>query len=390
MNRRWIRIIGFGILVLVVIGLAGWFAIRQFVNPRPFLGDGATADILLPAGFEATVFASGLNGPRFGHVGPDGHLYVADRGNGRIVRLPDEDGDGVADSIEVFAADVPSVHSIVYHEGAWYAGITAGVLRLVDTDGDGRVDETTTLIDNYTPAGNHSTRTLAFLPDGRLLLSAGSTCNVCEEEDPRRAAITVYDSPVGQNQLTGEQLFATGLRNAVGVMVNPNTGEVWATNNGRDLMGDDIPPETIYIVEEGGEYGFPACHNGDILDPEFGEPGSCEGVIEPVAEMQAHMAPLGLTFYTGDSFPEEYHGDLFIALHGSWNRSTPVGYKVMRMPLQDGQPTRRPPEDFAIGWLNEDNSADGRPVDVIVGSDGALYVTDDKGGFVYRIQYVGE
>ena len=387
MKDLWTRI-GIGFLVFLLIGAGvAYFLFSRVANIGPSLGSGELADILLPNGFEATIFAEGLNGPRFSHVGPDGHLYVADRRNNRIVRLPDENGDGRADSIEIFAEELNAVHSLVFHEGAWYVGVPSGVIRLEDTNNDGTADSRTTLIDTYTPPGQHSTRTIEFLPDGRLLISAGSTCNVCLEEDPRRAAITVYDSPVGQDQLTGEQIFATGLRNAVGLAINPATGQLWATNNGRDLMGDDLPPESIYIVEEGKDYGWPFCHSGDLIDPDMGEDNSCESVEQPAATMQAHVAPLGMTFYTGNTFPDEYHGDLFIALHGSWNRSSPVGYSIVRLPLQNGELMRRPVEDFAIGWLKEDNSADGRPVDVTVGSDGALYVTDDKGGFVYRIQY---
>jgi glucose/arabinose dehydrogenase len=219
-----------------------------------------------------------------------------------------------------------------------------------------------------------------------MVLSIGSTCNVCQEEDPRRAAIVVYDGPGG----TGEGIFAKGLRNAVGLALHPGTGDLWATNNGRDLMGDDIPPETVYIVREGGDYGWPRCHSGDVPDPEYGGPGACDDVVQPVVQMQAHSAPLGLVFYTGSAFPPDYHGDLFIAFHGSWNRSVPTGYKVVRLPLDEGLPSG-PVEDFATGWLDQDTYlASGRPVGLAVGPDGALYVSDDKGGFIYRIIYQGE
>lgn len=391
MNKRKIFFSSLAVflLLLILIGVGGYFLVSRFSNIRPMLGSGEVTDIFVPSDFEVTVFAEGLNGPRFMHVGPDGTLYVADRGNDRIVRLPDANEDGRADAIEVFAEEVSRVHSLVFHEDGWYVGVPSGVIRLADHDGDGTIESRTVLIDTYTPPGQHSTRTIEFLPDGRLVLSAGSTCNVCQESDPRRAAITAYDSPVGKARLTGEQIFATGLRNAVGLAVNPTTGELWATNNGRDLMGDDLPPETIYIVEEGKDYGWPFCHSGNIVDPEMGDENSCQNVEIPTATMQAHVAPLGMTFYTGDSFPESYHGDLFVALHGSWNRSEPVGYSVVRLRLEDGEVGRRPVENFAVGWLKEDNSASGRPVDVVVGSDGALYISDDKGGVIYRIQYKG-
>ena len=373
------------VAVCVVTAVIIYFYVRQRVNFAGVAGDARVANITLPDGFGVQVFADGLSGPRFMAVGPDGVLYVADRGNDRIVALPDANGDGQADEIRVVADGLNNPHNLVYHEGSWYVAVTEGVVRLDDTDGDGVAEGFTTLLDTFLPPGQHSSRTIAFLPDGRLLISAGSTCNVCEEEDPRRAAITVYDSPVGQDQLTGEQIYATGLRNAVGLAIHPETGAVWATNNGRDLLGDDLPPETVYLVEEGGNYGWPYCHSGTVVDPDFGFEGACEQAGQPVVTMQAHSAPLGLTFYTGDTFPAEYQGDLFVAFHGSWNRRVPTGYKIVRVPL-DGSSPIGPVEDFATGWLNEDDySSDGRPVDITVGADGALYVSDDKGGYIYRI-----
>ncbi len=372
------------LLLLLVVAAAAfiWFlpVIRQ-TNIRGALGSGDVADVELLSGFQANVYAEGLTGPRFIAFGPDGALYVADRGADRIARLPDEDGDGRADAIHTFADGLNSPHSLVYHEGAWYVGVPSGVVRLVDEDGDGTADQQQTIVGDLPTSGSHSTRTVAFLPDGRMVVSIGSSCNVCFEEDNRRAAVMVYDSAEGDNP----QLFATGLRNAVGLTIHPDTGELWATNNGRDLMGDDIPPETVYIIEEGATYGWPSCHNGDIPDPDFGGPDACNRVEQPVVELQAHTAPLGLVFYTGDSFPAEYHGDLFIATHGSWNRSVPVGYNVMRVPMDGGRPTGAA-EAFATGWLNEETGeSSGRPVGLAVGRDGALYVSDDKGGFIYRI-----
>lgn len=354
------------------------------VNLVGSLGRGQRIEVTLPPGFTANLFASGLSGPRFIAFGPDGVLYVADRGNGRIAALPDANNDGMADALHTFADNLTQPHSLVYHQGARYVGMPSGVIRLMDGDGDGVAETRETLIDDY-PTGGHSTRTVLFLPDGRMVVSVGSSCNVCVEDDPRRAALVVYDGPEADN----EQIFATGLRNAVGLALHPATGELWATNNGRDMMGDDLPPETIYLVRQGDHYGWPTCHSGRIIDPDMGQAGDCDGVNPPVVEMQAHSAPLGLVFYTGTQFPADYQGDLFVAFHGSWNRREPTGYKVVRIPLDGSTPTG-PAEDFATGWLSlAENMAYGRPVGLAVGPDGALYVSDDKGGLIYRITYSG-
>ena len=231
------------------------------------------------------------------------------------------------------------------------------------------------------PSGGHNTRTVLFSPDwSTLYVSVGSSCNVCEEEDSRRAAILRYD-PDGSRA----SIYASGLRNAVGITIRPGTDELWATVNGRDMLGDDLPPETVYRVREGEDYGWPRCHSGRIVDPEFGGPDACQGVPLPMMEMQAHSAPLGLAFYTGQAFPEQYRGDLFVAFHGSWNRRVPTGYKVVRIPMQDGTPGAA--QDFAAGWLTEEGSVWGRPVDVITGPDGGLYISDDSGGVIYRVYY---
>jgi glucose/arabinose dehydrogenase len=340
--------------------------------------------VTLPPGFAISVFASGLSDPRMMAIGPDGELYVAEREAGRIVRLPDRDGDGVADGLEVVGADLASPSSLAfYRDGSLYVGETRRVVRLSQPDGDGVYQQREIIVDGL-PAGGHNTRTVLFSPDwASLFVSVGSSCNVCAEEDPRRAAILRYN-PDG----SGEQIFAAGLRNAVGITFRPGTDELWASNNGRDMLGDDLPPDTVQLVRQGDDFGWPRCHSGRISDPEFGGPQACKGVTAPAVELQAHSAPLGLTFYNGNQFPEEYRGDLFVAYHGSWNRSAPTGYKMVRMPMDGAQPG--PTQDFAAGWLGADGSAWGRPVDVITAPDGSLFVSDDAGGKVYRIFYVGD
>jgi glucose/arabinose dehydrogenase len=340
--------------------------------------------INLPAGFGISVFSAALSSPRMMTLGPDDQLTVADRGAGRIVRLPDRDGDGVADGLEVIAGDLRAPSSIAFYaDGSLYVGETTQVLRLSAPDEAGVFQKREVIVGGL-PDGGHSTRTVLFGPDwATLFVSIGSSCNVCVEEDERRATIVRYN-PDG----SGEKIYARGLRNAVGITFRPGTNELWATNNGRDWLGDDLPPETIYVVEGEDDAGWPYCHSGRIEDPDFGGPNACDGVLAPAVEMQAHSAPLGLTFYSGQQFPDEYHGDLFVAFHGSWNRTTPTGYKVVRIPMQNGSPG--PVQDFATGWLREDGSNWGRPVDVLTAADGSLYVSDDSAGVIYRIFYSGE
>jgi glucose/arabinose dehydrogenase len=337
--------------------------------------------IALPPGFGIAAYARGLNGPRMLEVGPDGHLYVAERGAGRILRLPDRDGNGQADSAEVIADGLDAPSSLAfYRDGSLYVGETTRVLRLSEPDEQGVFQNRQVIVDGL-PSGGHNTRTVLFSPDwSRLYISIGSSCNVCDEDDPRRAAIVSYN-PDG----SGESIYASGLRNAVGITFRPGTDELWATNNGRDMLGDDLPPETVYLVQQGDDYGWPRCHSGRMVDPEFGGRDACQGVPSPKVEMQAHSAPLGLAFYSGEAFPEEYRGDLFVAFHGSWNRRVPTGYKVVRIPMENG--VLGVVQDFASGWLRDDGSVWGRPVDVITGPDGNLYVSDDSGGLIYRIFY---
>jgi glucose/arabinose dehydrogenase len=348
---------------------------------QPSQGLPTEKPVALPPGFGISVFAEGLIEPRMMAVGPDGYLYVAERSANRIIRLPDRDGDNVADGVEVAAGGLKAPSSLAfYQDGSLYVGETTRVLRMSEPDEQGVFQKSEVIVDGL-PSGGHNTRTVLFSPDwSTLFVSVGSSCNVCDEEDPRRAAILRYNPDGSQ-----EKIYASGLRNAVGITFRPDSDELWATNNGRDMLGDDLPPDTVNLVREGDDFGWPRCHSGRIPDPQYGGSDACAGGKPPAVELQAHSAPLGLTFYTGTQFPEAYRGDLFVAFHGSWNRSQPTGYKVVCMPMENGQ--AGPVEDFATGWLDADGSAWGRPVDVVTGQDGSLYISDDAGGKVYRIYY---
>jgi uncharacterized protein (TIGR03437 family) len=225
--------------------------------------------------------------------------------------------------------------------------------------------------------GGHSTRTILWDAGGKLIATAGSTCNICNESDPRRAAAIAFNADG-----SGMEVFARGLRNTVGLALHPVTGEIWSTDNGGDNLGEDQPPEEINILRSGGDYGWPRCFGNGSRYPGFS--GDCSSQTPPELAMQAHSAPLGIGFYTGDAFPARYRNDAFVAFHGSWNRSQPTGYKVVRIVASSGRATGI--EDFLTGFLRGSTTS-GRPVHAISGPDGALYVSDDANGVVYRIRY---
>ncbi|MFO7167749.1 MAG: PQQ-dependent sugar dehydrogenase [Chloroflexota bacterium] len=348
----------------------------------PVTAEGLPHPLYVPDGFAVSLFAKLPGRTRFMAFSPQGVLYAAvpEAGVGAIVALPDEDRDGRADLVDIVANELLRPHDIEFHDGALWVAQQDAVLKLTEPDPTGYFTRRETVLGDLPYGGNHWTKTIGFGPDGKLYLSIGSSCNVCIESDWRRAAITRYNVDGSD-----PELFATGMRNAVDFTWNER-GELVATNNGRDEMGDEIPPDAIYITTGGEDFGWPRCHAGDIPDPEFGGPDACDGVAQPAFRIPAHSAPLGLTFYNGDQFPPDYRGDLLVALHGSFNRAEKTGYKVVRIRMEDGRPVSM--EDFITGWL-VDNNAWGRPVGVVVGPDGALYVSDDLFDAIYRVTYEG-
>ena len=346
--------------------------------------DGQTLN--LPPGFAVNLYAAGVSGVRWLGLGPGGLLYATAPGAGKVYTLPDANGDGVADAVQTFADGLPGVHGIAFRDGVVYVATESQIIRLSDSNGDGTADKRTVLASDLPSGGGHSTRTLLFQPDGSLLVAAGSSCNVCKETNAKRAAVSLYSADG-----TFQRIFAAGLRNAVGLIAQPGSNTIWASVNGRDGLGDNTPPETIYQVQAGQNYGWPYCYGQRIPDTTQSPPaGYCAQTGVPAVEMQAHSAPLGLAFYDGKQFPAQFAGDLFVAFHGSWNRSVPTGYKLVRVRFVNGQPDSRAGnalvEDFATGW-NRNGAVWGRPVEPLVAPDGALLLTDDKAGAIYRITY---
>lgn len=377
--QRLVRLTLFTFIAVAVLGVGAWLLREPLLSAVGISFDSGSpgeTTLVLAEGHEAGVYASGLKNPRFMAVAPDGTLVVAESGENRVLALPDRDGDGRADEQIVVGSDYDVAHSVAFADDGSLLVAGSGMLFRVTLD-DQFQEIGREVVLEYVPSGQHSTRTVAVAPDGSLLVSVGSSCNVCWENDEERATI-ITAPPEGGSW----RVLMRGLRNAVGVAFDPATGEAWATNNGRDMLGDDLPPETLYRVVDGADAGWPRCHAGDLVDPDFGdEPdpvtgqSGCEGVTAPAATFQAHMAPLGIAFWDGAAV---------IAFHGSWNRSEKVGYEVWRLPWDDGP--AGPPEVLAGGFLDpETGDATGRPAGVTTGADGALYVSDDKGGFIYRI-----
>jgi glucose/arabinose dehydrogenase len=340
----------------------------------------------MPAGFHIAVFAQ-VDGPRMLTFSPGGVLLVSASSEGKVVALPDARHAGKPERVVTVLSDLNEPHGLAIYEGKLYVAENDKVRRYDWDEANLRATNPKTIAD-LPRDGGHSTRTILF-HGGKMYVSAGSSCNVCIERDPRRAAVMEFN-PDG----SGQRIFAKGLRNAVGMAVNPKTDTVWVTVNGRDWLGDDLPPEVIVdLGKNGGDAGWPYCYGDRIPDSNFTKPGDdrCRSVIPPKVQMQAHTAPLGLAFYEGSMLPPEYRNNIFVALHGSWNRNVPTGYKVVRVKIDDkGQP-QGGAEDFITGWLAPGETKRGRwmgrPVDIGFGPDGSMYVSDDSGNVIYRVTY---
>lgn len=367
------------LLLLLPLLLSAWALAEQ----TPF----DLSKLKLPEGFHISVFANDIDSARMLTLSPGGVLLVSESGEGKVVALPDPKRSGKAARVVNVLSGLNEPHGIAFYEGKLYVAENDRVRRYDWDEATLRATNPTKLAD-LPGRGGHSTRSIVF-NGGKMYISAGSSCNVCVEKDPRRAAVMEFN-PDG----SGLKIFAKGLRNAVGIAVNPKTDTVWATVNGRDWLGDNLPPETIYdLGKNGGDGGWPYCYGDRVPDPNFTKSGDnrCQSVLEPKVQMQAHSAPLGLAFYEGSVFPPEYRNNIFVAFHGSWNRSNPTGYKIIRVKLDDkGQPIGGA-QDFITGWLAPGETKHGRwmgrPVGIAFADDGSMYVSDDAGGVIYRVTY---
>ena len=340
------------------------------------------ATLKVPDGFAVSVFASGLQGARLMAVSPEGIVVLAKRAD--VVALPDANHDGVAEP-RVLLSGMSYAHSLAFKDGYLYIGTTPAVVRVKWAQGGvaGPV-ETFVELPTSTPA-MHTSRSIAFGPDGRLYVGIGSSCNVCVEGDPRRTTIQVFDGAGSKGRP-----FASGLHNAVGFDWDPATGRLWSADTGQEQLGDDTPPDEINLIEDGKHYGFPFFYGRNVASavPELKDAPRTltpADVVAPAFELPAHASPLGLTFYRGSQFPAAFRSSMFVAIHGSSARSSKIGYTVVRVVMKDGRPVAS--EDFVTGWLT-DGVVSGRPAGLVTGADGALYISDDNKGFIYRVAAV--
>ncbi len=360
MRRTWLL----SLATLLPLSLPADWATRRALDLK---------ELQLPPGFEIEIHARDLGSARLLAFSPTGVLFVSDQGD-RILAIPE------AGRVLTFASGLRQPHGLAFRGNDLYVAENHRIVVFRNATQPsliaGPPEQVATL-----PGGaeGHSTRTILWDAEGKLIATAGSTCNICNESDPRRATAMRFNADG-----SGMEIFSRGLRNTVGLALHPSTGEIWGADNGGDNLGDDQPPEEINILRSGGDYGWPRCYGSGLRYPGFS--GNCSFQTAPELAMQAHSAPLGMGFYTGDAFPARYRHDAFVAFHGSWNRSQPTGYKVVRILASSGRATGI--EDFLTGFLRGTTTS-GRPVHAITGPDGALYVSDDANGVVYRVRYAG-
>jgi len=364
-----------GIIALALSLAPGFYA-------APIEGQVKLDLIELPPGFTIKVYAQDVENVRQLALGDEGTIFAGSRKAGKVHAVVDENGDQLADRVYLIDEDLTMPSGVEFRSGSLWVGAVDRILRY---------DAIESLLDNppepmvvngdFPDKTHHGWKYLRFGPDDRLYVPVGAPCNICDE--PGFANIRRIDADGG-----GNEVFVSGVRNSVGLAFHPKTGNLWFTDNGRDVLGEDIPSDELnHVTQPGMHFGYPYCHQGDIPDPEFGDEESCAGYSPPAAKLGAHVAAVGLTFYEGEMFPKRYKGQLFIAQHGSWNRSEKVGYRIVAVDIDDNGDVAGQ-EVFASGWLQGEEDW-GRPNDVLLMPDGSLLVSDDKTNAIYRISYDG-
>jgi glucose/arabinose dehydrogenase len=339
----------------------------------------------LPPGFSVQVYAPEVPNARSIALGRKGTVFVSTRRDDKVYALVDENGDYAVDRVHVVAQGLDTPNGVAYKDGSLYIAEIARLLRLDGIDDKlAEPPKPVVVTDKLPDKEHHGWRYIRFGPDGLLYIPIGAPCNVCDAPEPIFSTVARM-KPDG----TGLEVFATGVRNSVGFDWHPQTKELWFTENGRDALGNDLPPDELNRAPKAGlNFGFPACHAGVIVDPEYARGHACTEFERPVQNLGPHVAALGMRFYTGKMFPEDYRGSAIIAEHGSWNREKKLGYRLMRVRLDGDRAVSYEP--FVTGFLDEaKDEVWGRPVDVEMLDDGSMLVSDDHAGAVYRITYRG-
>jgi glucose/arabinose dehydrogenase len=349
--------------------------------------DPQLSKLKLPEGFKINFYAKNVDNARSLALGDNGTVFVGNREGHNVYALVDADKDGIAEKKYTIAKDLKSPNGVAFHNGSLYIAEISKVWKIDNIESSLENPPTPILVnDSFPTAEHHGWKYISFGPDGKLYVPVGAPCNVCDdnERDKRFASIMRMNADG-----SGLEVYANGIRNTVGFTWHPQTNELWFTDNGRDMMGDDIPPDELNIsVKKDEHFGFPYCHAGDIIDPEFNKGRKCSEFKPPVANLTPHGAALGIKFNTGSMFPHEYTNQAFIAEHGSWNRSKPIGYRVMLVTL-NGNNRVKSYTPFIDGWL-VNGEAWGRPVDVLFLKDGSMLISDDHANAVYRVTYQGK
>lgn len=333
----------------------------------------------LPAGFHIETWVGEIPNARSMARAEGGTLFVGTRQGGVVYAVRAKD-DGSREVLTI-ARGLDMPNGVAVHDGALYVAEMAKIWRYDDIERHLDAPPAPVLVAELPSERHHGWRYIGFGPDGKLYVSIGAPCNVCDRDAEDFATIIRMNADG-----SGREVIARGVRNSVGFTWHPTSGELWFTDNGRDMLGDDVPPcELNRLGRIGEHFGFPACHGAAIADPEFGKPGGCAATTPPVQELGPHVAPLGVRFYTGTQFPQAYRGQVFIAEHGSWNRSERIGYRITLVRLDGNRAVSYTP--FITGWLAPDGSVSGRPVDLLQLPDGSMLISDDKAGVIYRVTY---
>lgn len=411
MSSRNVFLLLIGFVLLIVVGNYSYTYLKEKppaaliklvtkTKPPPPLPAGVQAPFTAPAGFTATIFSREIPGARVMIRDSQGTMLVSETDGGKVVALPDLDMDGQADRTVIILQGLKQPHGLALRcrdasvpnatssDCLLYVAET-GTLTSYRYDANTFKATTSEIVTTFPTGSGHFTRTLLLSPDGtKLFIAVGSSCNVCVETDPHRATVVSYDF-----KTKSVSVVATGLRNTVFMAIDPKTQEIWGTENGRDILGADIPPDEINRISSGKNYGWPLCYGNNVHDTDFDKKkylvDPCTHMTTPHIALQAHSAPLGLGFIPDEGWPPEMQGDLLIAYHGSWNRSTPTGYKVVRFNLDRTRNATSSPLDFLTGFLapttSDTDNALGRPVGVLTEPGGVVYVSDDRAGAIYRI-----